>query len=79
MTMAPRGSKKVSIKTSGQEKSMFTVFLHGALEVDGEGKVIRCRKGKPQIIFKGAASGTISREIASVAGSRAGRRTPKCP
>jgi hypothetical protein len=71
-TMAPIGSKKVLIRTTGNEKNMFTVFLHSTLKVDDLGRAIRVEKGLPVILFKGAESGPVSRSIAEAAGDDAG-------
>ena len=72
VTMAPRGSQKVPIASSGQEKTIFTVFLHSSLGVDDWGNPKPVRKEPPVIIFKGAAEGPVSRSIAQAADGRAG-------
>ena len=52
VTMAPVGSKKVLLRTTGNDKNMFTVFLHFSLKVDDFGRPIKVEKGLPVILFK---------------------------
>jgi hypothetical protein len=72
VTMNQRGAKKVTVRTTGQEKTMFTVYLSSMVQLDGNGVVMKCVKCKPLVIFKGATDGPVSRSVAAAAGSRAG-------
>jgi len=72
VTMAEKGSQKVQVRTSGQEKNMFTVFLHSSMRLDDWGNLLSVQKEKPVIIFKGAEDGPVARQVAEAAGARAG-------
>jgi hypothetical protein len=52
-TLAVRGSKKVPIRTTGGERSMYTVFLASQVQLDNNGQVVITKKYPPQVIFKG--------------------------
>ena len=77
VTMTPRGSRKVLVRSGGHEKTLFTVYLHGSMKLDEWGNVVSVKKEKPVILFKGATDGPVSRAIATAAGDRASIPPPR--
>jgi hypothetical protein len=67
VTMSQRGATKVTVRTTGQEKSMFTVYLSSMVQLDGNGVVKKCLKCRPLVIFKGATDGPVARSVTAAA------------
>jgi hypothetical protein len=72
VTMSQRGATKVTVRTTGQEKSMFTVYLSSMVQLDGNGVVKKCLKCRPLVIFKGATDGPVARSVTAAAAPWAG-------
>ena len=67
-TLAHKGSKKVALRTTNMEKSMFTAWLSCAIIVDNDGTIVDIIKDPVVTMFAGVPGAKIAKEVATDGG-----------